>query len=65
VLAPLDDCAPSALLHRYLAAQRGAALSMAVLLAASTGLDLAAPQAVRAARLPNCWKRTRRCGGFV
>ena len=35
------------LLSRYLAAQRGAALMMAVLLVASTGLGLAAPQVVR------------------
>ena len=36
------------LLSRYLLAQRGAALSMAVLLLASTGFGLAAPQVVRA-----------------
>ena len=36
------------LLSRYLVAQRGAALSMAVLLLASTGLNLAAPQVERA-----------------
>jgi ATP-binding cassette subfamily B protein len=36
------------LLSRYLVTQRGAALSMAVLLLASTGLGLAAPQVVRA-----------------
>ncbi|MBN1641777.1 MAG: ABC transporter ATP-binding protein [Anaerolineae bacterium] len=35
------------LLRRYLLAQRGAALSMAVLLLASTGLGLVAPQIVR------------------
>ena len=35
------------LLSRYLVAQRGAALSMAVLLAASTGVHLAAPQIER------------------
>jgi len=35
------------LLSRYLVAQRGAALSMAVLLVASTGLNLAAPQVER------------------
>ena len=35
------------LLNRYLVSQRGAALSMAVLLAVSTGLSLAAPQVLR------------------